>query len=457
MFYDERIHAGRGKAFRKTMVLGTILFALYAVLHLTYQLTAMPKFNPLSVMTESICALVGAALILYGEVAFRGSLSDEMGESQKNCYFAKAFYTFLYTVVGVYCVVAPLYLLSDHTGDYPPNIVLFLVEIPCWLFLLLQFKTEEMPINSEILAESKKIYWMRVLKNVLKFGGVCAGFTCLSFCVTLFSLMLRGDFGLLTLSVLFGILFAGIITWISLSLEYLLFSLAERSSDRAKQKGVLSPITLVFAWAGLGVTILINLVRIAILLSGYAWNSGVAVAAFIYMTNYISWIGLYFTGLFTAYFLSELRPLADRRLTKILSRTLCLLITEYSFSILFLVLRDIVLQMAGGNPEADIVISTAIAEMSTVCSLIFLIASSYLTICCFTALAKHRIAGKWYWMIPAFLCLSEAMDLILQGILMRNYNHIVFYALSVLGTLFLGVLYSLMFVKIKGNPFAVEN
>lgn len=72
MFFDERIHIGRGKAFRKTMILATILFSLYAVFHLAYQLTAMPAFNPISILTESICALAGLVLILYGKPPFGG-------------------------------------------------------------------------------------------------------------------------------------------------------------------------------------------------------------------------------------------------------------------------------------------------------------------------------------------------------------------------------------------------
>lgn len=457
MFFDERIHIGRGKAFRKTMILATTLFSLYAVLHLAYQFTAMPAFNPISILTESICALAGLVLILYGEAAFRGSKSDEMTDYRKNCYFAKAFFHFLYIIVGTYCVVAPLYLLSDNTGNYPPNTVLFLVEIPCWLFLLLQFKKEEMPLNSGILAESRKVYWTRVLKNVLKFGGVCGGFTCLSLFVTMCYLMFRGDITLLTLGVLFGVLLAGVFTWISLSLEYLLFSLAEWVSDRAKEKGVLSPITLVFAWAGLGITILMNAIRVIILGSGYEWNSAAAVAAFSYMNNYLSWIGIYFTGLFTAYFLSELRPLADRKLTKILSRILLLRIIEYSFGFLFPVLQVIVLQIAGGYLEADITVYTAIARVSTACSIVFLIASSWLTVLCFASLTKQGAAGCGYWIVPTLLCLSNAVDLTLQGIIMRSYNHIIFYSVSIIGTLLLGVLYSLVYIKIRRNPFASDS
>lgn len=175
------------------------------------------------------------------------------------------------------------------------------------------------------------------------------------------------------------------------------------------------------------------------------------------MNNYLSWVGIYFTGLFTAYFLSELRPLADRKMTKILSRILLLRIIEYSFGILFPVLQVIVLQMAGGYLEADITVYTAIARVSTACSIVFLIASSWLTVLCFASLARHGAAGRGYWIVPALLCLSNAVDLTLQGIIMRSYNHIIFYSVSIIGTLLLGVLYSLIFIKIRRNPFASDS
>ena len=40
---------------------------------------------------------------------------------------------------------------------------------------------------------------------------------------------------------------------------------------------------------------------------------------------------------------------------------------------------------------------------------------------------------------------------------MRSYNHIIFYSVSIIGTLLLGVLYSLIFIEIRRNPFALDS
>ena len=95
--------------------------------------------------------------------------------------------------------------------------------------------------------------------------------------------------------------------------------------------------------------------------------------------------------------------------------------------------------------------------MSTACSIVFLIASSWLTVLCFASLARHGAAGRGYWIVPALLCLSNVVDLTLQGIIMRSYNHIIFYSVSIIGTLLLGVLYSLIFIEIRRNPFALDS
>ena len=452
MFYDERIHTGRGKAFRKTMVFATVLFFLYAVIHTVYQLIAMPSFNPVSIMTESLCALIGLGLILYGEIAFAGSQADERKAYQKDCYFAKAFYYLLYSVAGACCVIAPIYLLSDNTG-YPPNTVLFFIEIPCWLFLLLQFKKDEIPINAEILLEDKKIYWTKVLKNILKFGGVCVGLTCFSFTVTLFYLVVyRSDVGLFSLAVLLAILFAGLLTWISLSLEYALFSVAERVSEKAKQKGTLSPITIIFLWVGIGAGIAADIGRIIISAAGYEFNSADIVVAFNYIDRSMAVIGGYFTGLFLVYFLSELRALPDRKLVKILSGNLLIRVINYVYGVLSSIIFMIMLDMYGGNPEAEYIFYVNSSMLSTAISVFFMIIYACLAGLCFKILSGYTLAGKWYWAVPVLTFFIKAIDLVLNGIIMIVYDRTAFWLLSVVGTTAIGILYCLVYKKIKEKP-----
>lgn len=181
MFYDERIHAGRGKAFRNTIILAVVLLAVYGAIHTACLFILHDTKNPLAFIIEPLCLAAGLVILIYGETAYGGKDRDEMREYQKNCYYAKAFYVFLYIFAGVYCVFAPIqsaYLLDSkvfststgavfYTGFFKPNLLLLVVEIPCFLFLLLQFKRSEMPFNAAFLTEDRSVYWRRVWKNIL--------------------------------------------------------------------------------------------------------------------------------------------------------------------------------------------------------------------------------------------------------------------------------------------------
>lgn len=331
MFYDERIHAGRGKAFRNTIILAVVLLAVYGAIHTACLFILHDTKNPLAFIIEPLCLAAGLAILIYGETAYGGKDRDEMREYQKNCYYAKAFYVFLYIFAGVYCVFAPIqsaFLLDSrvfststgavfYTGFFKPNLLLFVVEIPCFLFLLLQFKRSEMPFNAAFLAEDRSVYWRRVWKNILKFGGYCALYTLGSFAASILYLAINSETTfVIDIGLPFSVLLAGVLTWLEFSLEYFIFSAAERSSDRAVQRGQISGATMAFCWAGYGLSLAVNLVYFVLGLLGQR-HAVQTVKLTSGVLNPFAELASYLIPLFFIYLLSELLPLHDRGLNRI--------------------------------------------------------------------------------------------------------------------------------------------
>ena len=85
MFYDERIETGRSNAFRKTMILATFLFIVHSLINGIVRFFTVSTFSFLDILAGTLCAIIGIAFILYGEICFRES--DEMTEFQKNRYY----------------------------------------------------------------------------------------------------------------------------------------------------------------------------------------------------------------------------------------------------------------------------------------------------------------------------------------------------------------------------------
>ena len=241
MFLDERINAEQGRAFRLTVIFAWALTVLYGIFHFVFlKIAGELSFFALSV--EIFCAIGGAVIIGIGELNQWNDTKDEMWEYEQNKFYSKAFYVFLYIMLFAYCSIrVPAYIaLSPY--DMPPNQLLILLELTGFIVLITKFKFSEVPLNYTFISEERWGYGKRVLLNIGKLGGMIMLFTSLSL-VTLIFIGEIDAFDLLS------ILLSGVVTWISFSMTYTLFSVAEWFSDRAKEKNRVSVSTLFFFFA----------------------------------------------------------------------------------------------------------------------------------------------------------------------------------------------------------------
>lgn len=318
MFFDERIYAAKGKAFRNTMFFSCALLFVYTVLHRIYLYctTNDPQF--ISTLFETAVLAANLVILAIGELRFAFSEKDEMTECRKNGFYAKGFSVFLCVVAGLYCIVAPLIPIALRYPDLPINTPLGLTLIPCWLFLLWQFKRSDVTLNSEFIEEKKEEYRKRVLRNLHKFSGICFLFMLCGIFVLYEYLKMTQESFLFSAAYLFTVLIAGILSWGSISVEYLIFSYAERSSERAKAEGKFSHAVRLFLWIGIAVRALSlisnGLVMHLINDNTYYSLTKISMADLINLTNAVADGAFYFDTLFLLYLYSELRVLKDKKL-----------------------------------------------------------------------------------------------------------------------------------------------
>ena len=442
MFYDERIEAGRSNAFRKTMILATFLFIVHSLINGIVRYFTVSTFSFLDILVGTLCAIIGIAFILYGEICFRES--DEMTEFQKNRYYTKAFFQFIYLIAGIYCILAPICIISNGKDNSPAELISF-VGTPCWLFLLLLMKRESLPLNASFLADDPKVYRKRVLSNIIKFGAMCAFFTAISFVITFFYLLSTDKSNMFfSFFVLISILFSGLTVWISFSLEYLIFSIAERSSDCAKKKGIISAACTVFLFFGLLPLALNELITIATgILFGI--NSVKSVTIISLIRSFIAPIVAYFTGLFTVYFLSETQKLLKKLLTVAVIIQIINLICSYLLDLLTtFTLR------AGQEAEIERLIYERLSILSALISLLFLAAGTIIVFYCLRVLSCAGYASGRLCAVPLIVFVVSTAELLLQRYLSDII--IIIYGLSFFTVILQCMVFLNVRSKIRNNP-----
>lgn len=302
MFYDERINSEQGRAYRAATLFALIILILYGILH-GFLLSAHGSFHVALMSVEIFCGIGGALLIAFGELKYGICPADEMVDAQKKRYYSKAFFGFLYMLIAVYCCIRVPFSIHLNAYDVAPNHLIILLALSVWLVLLFRFKRNEIPLNSSFIEVSPSEYWKHVLKNVGKLGGITALFTAISAVNTV--MLTKDAFDFLS------VLLAGSITFVSFAVEYLIFSLAERSSDKAKEKGKISGATLIFAAVTAAAYLLYAAISTYVVINAGDINSSAAILKINSLQQYFDCVIFYFSGLFSIYLYSELKVLKN--------------------------------------------------------------------------------------------------------------------------------------------------
>lgn len=432
MFYDERILEEQGKAFRATMILAWFISLIYGLLH-ALSMFANGTFYAPALVLESISIVSGLVFFLYGEIKHHASTKDEMVANKKNHYYKKVFYLYLGMLLFAFCIQNSL---GSRYDWFPPNHFLATLEIPCWLLLLTCFKFKGVPFNYSYLAEDKSTYIRRTFANVAKLAKIIALATGAGIIVLI---VLKAS-----TSELVAVLTAGVISWISLSIEYLIISWAERVSDHANEQNRISSATLIFACFGA-----IMYIISAAAGSYLAWNNGSnitnATTLMIGSTlnQYFGYLSMYFFGLFAVYLYSEMKHIKSRLFDIATIIAMGLVIFEFILEPLSQVLYYMVGYMAIEIGLTAIHVHAAIEYLILVTQSVVLAAAT-------VAIVKTQNAKRVAYIYPAVVMLSSVC--VHLWAMQSNMGYLVEYVFFSILAVWLCVIIALAYRMGKRHP-----
>ena len=389
MFLDERINAEQGRAFRFTVIFAWAVTVLYGIFHFV-MLMMSNRFLMSSLSVEIFCGIGGAILIGIGELSKWSDEKDEMWEYEQNKFYCKAFYIFLYIMLFAYCCIrVPAYIaLSPY--DMPTNQLLVLLELTCFIVLITKFKFSDVPFNYTFISEESPSYVKQVLVNVGKLGGAILLFTSLSF-VTLFFM---GGEAIDMLSVLFS----GFLTFLSLGCHYVLFSVAEWLSDRAKEKNILSVATLFFFF--FAVAFALGAAAIGLYSSvdnGHLIVTSAHAALISSIMRYFALMETALFAVFAVYLYSETKALKVAKLRSAVKLFAFATVLEITVSELFRIVSSAVMSVENENMRA---VFSVIGYTNQFFSLVFTVLTAVAVYLSAKALADKGLVSKLVVAIP---------------------------------------------------------
>lgn len=403
MFYDERINAEQGRAYRTATIFALVIITLYGILNGIN--LGMPFLTFISF--EAICAFGGACIVAYGELRYGIRPTDERKDFQKKRYYSKAFFGFLYLIIAVYCCIrVPLYIVlgSFAIHNIFPNHIMILLALSTWPVLLFCFKRNDVYINSSFLAVSRKDYWLRVLKHIGKLGGITAIFTAISAIITFMLSRNEENFTI--------VLLAGLATFISFSVEYIIFSFAERSSDKAKENGKISAATLIFATIWISSLLISTVLSTLTILGNDAINSAAVVKKLLSVQQYFGYIVFYFVVLFAIYLYSEIKALKSKNIQKAATMFITVHIISFCTSQLQQIISATIAKLID---KVEVVAINAYNLAFEIFSSVVLAFDVIALILLIKFLIERKIASKIAFTYPAALIILKIINLILSS------------------------------------------
>lgn len=389
MFCDERILVEQGKAFRATMILAWFISLIYGLLH-TLSMFANGTFYAPALVHEAISIISGLVLFLYGEIKHHASTKDEMVAYKKNNYYKKIFYWYLGIILFAFCLQISL---GSRYEWFPPNHFLLTLQIPCWLLLLTYFKFNGVPFNYSYLAEDKPTYIRRTFANVAKLAKIIALATLAGIVVLI---VLRAS-----ISEFVAVLAAGIISWISLSIEYLIISWAERVSDHANENNRISSATLIFVFIGAIIYIIsLGVGSYMVWDDGSNITNGTILMIGSALNKYLGCLSKYFFGLFAVYLYSEMKHIKSRLFDTATIILMGLVIFEFILEPLSQVLHYMV-----GNMATEIGMTAV--HVHAVIDYLILVTQSIVLAAAIIAIIQAKKVKRAAFIYPAVIVLSS--------------------------------------------------
>lgn len=214
---DERVIKESGKIARNVIITSTVLMILLFIYVLASNVYVFKFRNHL---LESVFLICAFGILLFGELYYLESRRDErIAQNKWNFYYNSIKY-----VIGAYFFGFSLnmiyYLNNEGSSDLAPNYISLFMEIVIGIIYYFNIKIKNINLNYKFIDSSKKNYYLTVLKNIGKLSLLIIGFYMISCIIEIIIFA--------NVSHIIILLVAGIISALSVGLQYLFISFIEK-------------------------------------------------------------------------------------------------------------------------------------------------------------------------------------------------------------------------------------
>ncbi len=409
-FSDERINSLCGKIYRNGIILSVLITAVYLpILRYGYNFTEAAQFS--NIFDELAIIAAGLGILLIGIAKFRTQKQDERIAASEHRYYLNAWKVFLCVILGSYALSLPYVLESDAKQSVPNNYLLLILQTVGLIYLYFKFRQHKININYTVISESKKVYFLHILKNIGYFALILL--LPYAFAVIISCIISKGFNNALI------ILLSYCASVWGLGLEYLFLSWVEKcfyDDERPlifkKGVGILfsSVLLVVFTRGLLGVFQAIatsEAFRDILLSMNIEWGEFLASVSNItaHISNFI------FAPLGIILWLSMMCCFDDIKIKKLMKCKVILSLIELVWStLLFTVIRAVLNHFRGGASFEDTLeFELLISDISIMASHIFGFAELILAFALVNTLIKQSGIKKNLFTAPVLLCISYVM------------------------------------------------
>ncbi len=204
MVQDERI----GKIYQRGILYATLFALLYGILHGVRLILDGDSPFP-TLLNVFFIVFCGAILLIVGTTQY-----------EKCRYYLRAGKAFVLCALAGYGFAIPF--AGQTSKGLPINHILFLLEALGCIYFFYAFKSRGLFFNGTIIDRPKCRYYGAVLKNIGKMAAMVLGIFLFAALLDLWLHQSLGSF--------WGIMFAGVLSALSVARDYFLISLMEKLS-----------------------------------------------------------------------------------------------------------------------------------------------------------------------------------------------------------------------------------
>ena len=255
MFYDERIENVKGKISHSAILISFVISLVLGIIHLANIIRNSHSNKHFWFVSLEIAICVSTLIVLaIGFILSKLNEKDERADLIKNAFYNKASSILIKLTLGVFAFVMPIALYIGRSYNFADqgfggiiHVLLFIAGV----YVVFSFRKNDIYFNYSIMDSDH--YYKNVFRNIGKLALYALAFLGIAIISFLGLLIVKSLSSTIILKIILEILVYFFVSFIELSLLYLLYSFLEKCSydceNSISKSTIISLLITIFIYA----------------------------------------------------------------------------------------------------------------------------------------------------------------------------------------------------------------